>query len=130
MVCAEYNFPTPTIFGIISDSMPTDSSVQELEQRLQKFESTACCLPFVIKAQYLQNTIACMQLMDIKGLVVQGNLRTQVGEFLPELDKSAMDAGFVDVISRQNSKFTGFAATSGLNKPALLEFHINLLTAD
>ncbi len=71
----------------------------------------AILLPFGVERRSLKNTVACLQLMDIAGLVVEGELQRAIARHLPQLDTAAQRSQTVDVIARRGKRFTGCSAT-------------------
>lgn len=74
-------------------------------------------LPFQVENPDLKNTVACMQLMDIAGLVVLGDHRNEIWRHLPKLDPMARRSRIVDTVARKGRTMVGHNAMgmAGLN---------------
>lgn len=101
-------FATPVIFGALSDGAPTvDRAVaRALSSRVEG----AVLLPFQVDRRHLRNIVACMRLMDIQGLIVQGAHRTAILKHLTKLDPLARRLGHVDTVARRGRGFVGFSS--------------------
>ena len=67
-------------------------------------------LPFQVESLNLKNTVACMQLMDIAGLVVRGGHRNEIWRHLPKLDPMARRSRIVDTVARKGRAMVGHNA--------------------
>ena len=67
-------------------------------------------LPFQVESQDLKNTVACMQLMDITGLLVLGGHRNLIWRHLPRLDSVARLSRTVDTVARKGRNMVGHNA--------------------
>jgi hypothetical protein len=67
-------------------------------------------LPFEVERQDLRNTVACMQLMDIAGLVILGNHRNEIWPHLPRLHPVARRSRVVDTLARKGRTMVGYNA--------------------
>lgn len=99
------SFEPPTIVGALCErerQIPAG-----LRRRFARKRPGFALLPFEVELRSLKNTIACMQLMDIKGLAVFGRLQREIVRHLPRLAPSARRAGQVDLILRKGKRFEG-----------------------
>ncbi len=99
------HFETPFLFGTLcSESLNVDP---RLARALTKVNPRAVLLPFQVKRSHLRNVIACMQLMDIRGLVVAPAHQQSLTRFIPRLTPLAKRTGCVDTILRETNHFIG-----------------------
>lgn len=98
-------FGPPLIIGALCEDRK--EIPRELFKLFGRFGHRIAFLPFEVKRRHLKNTIACMRLMDIAGLVVFGRHRLQIVRHIPSLDKIARHTGSVDIITRKGNRFIG-----------------------
>lgn len=99
------SFEPPTIIGALCErerQIPAG-----LKRRFARKKPRFAFLPFEVERRTLKNTVACMQLMDIRGLAVFGGLQREIVRHLPRLAPSARRAGQVDLVLRKGRQFEG-----------------------
>ncbi len=101
-------FATPVIFGALSDGAP--SVDRAVARALASRAAGSVLLPFQVDRRHLRNIVACMRLMDIQGLVVQGAHRTAILRYLTKLDPLAQKLCHVDTVARRGRAFVGFSS--------------------
>jgi len=105
---ARIDFDTPLIFGALCDRGP--AVPRGMEKRIRKKIPEAILLPFHVEERHLKNVVRCMQLMDVKGLIVLGRHQKSMTRHLTSLDASARSGKMVDVIIRKGRVFRGYSA--------------------
>lgn len=98
----------PAIVGVLGDEGA--EVPRPLELALKEEDESYALLPFGVERRHLKNTVACMQLMDIRGLVIAGRHQRSIAAHLPRLDELASLARAVDVVTRRGRRFTGHSA--------------------
>lgn len=96
------------IIGVISAKSIPKSIEKSLNREILKLKRPYVCLPFRVETRYLKNVCACMQLMDIEGIIVMGSHTKKMDKFIPNLDKSAKEAKSVNIIKRIRTGFKGY----------------------
>lgn len=84
----------------------------QLIRKFSKFKPKIAFLPFEVEKRHLKNTVTCMQLMDIRGLVVFGELKKEITRHLSSHTPAAGRADEVDVVIRKRKQFVGHHALS------------------
>jgi hypothetical protein len=103
----EYNFEEARLIGIIAEQEVPQDLKKSINAALSKKTGGFVCLPFRVERPYLKNVLACMQLMDVEGLVLAGSLRKGMNQYV-KMDESARQKGLVNVIKKVNRKFVGY----------------------
>lgn len=96
------------IFGALCENEIRVSPI--LRRLLRTRIKGAELLPFQVESQDLKNTIACMQLMDITGLLILEGHRNVIWRHLPRLDSVARLARVVDTVARKGRSMVGHNA--------------------
>jgi shikimate 5-dehydrogenase len=107
-----YDFSPPPIMGTLGDKTLTRRYASTFEREIKRRGIHAVCLPFRVSPRHLKNVVACMKLMDIAGMAVHPSLQKHMMKRLPNVEKRAREAGFVDVVVRRNNRFVGMNARS------------------
>jgi len=102
-----FEVETPKIIGVLCDRRIPKGLLRRLNRILAKQHSSFVCLPFRVEPKYLKNVIACMQLIDIHGLIITGDHTKRIGRFMTHIDKSAKKTGLVNVIVKRKKRFVG-----------------------
>lgn len=110
-------FHPPVIIGAICED--AREVPDELARAFAKLGDKVAFLPFEVERRHLGNTIACMKLMDIAGLIVLGRYQRHIGRYLPYVSPTAKRSGKVDVVKRKGKRFTGDNLFSGSFLPYL-----------
>lgn len=110
-------FETPVIIGGLCTNLA--QVPRALTKAFVRKKPKYAFLPFQVEKRYLKNTVACMKLMDVMGLVVLGSHSRLVARHLPKLDAAAKRSGRVDLIIRDRKKFVGKDISSTLKKPSV-----------
>lgn len=99
----------PLLIGILGNQRAPEPFVKKLEQLLQKKKKECRVLPLAVERRYLKNTLACMKLVDIHALVIQGKHRQQIVRYLERCDRFVRHYKRVDVIFRRGKNLSGTA---------------------
>ncbi len=103
---ADITFDPPTIIGAL---LPPGGTIpKEMTQAFARHKRVFALLPFEVEKRFLKNTLACMRLMDIAGLILCDEHRTQIARHLSHLDRRAQRAGWVDAIALKGKTLCGF----------------------
>lgn len=98
-------FEPPVIIGALCED--EKDIPQGIFKSFAKLEPRVAFLPFQVERRHLRNTIACMRLMDIAGLVVCGRHRKDILRHLDHIEEAARRAGTVDAVVRRGRRFVG-----------------------
>lgn len=101
----KYTFETPKIVGALCESEKEIPA--ELTRRFNRLKANFAFLPFVVERRHLKNTVACMKLVDVAGLVVCGRHRSEIGRHLTHMNAEAKRSGEVDCVVRKAKRFVG-----------------------
>lgn len=104
----DFCFETPRIIGVLSERPVPNRILRNISSRIKKADPSFVCLPFRVERKYLKNVTACMQIMDIEGLIVIGNHARAMQRILKKLDGSAKKARKVNAIIRKKNVFVGY----------------------
>lgn len=110
MKSTSYDFTPPRIIGALGDESLDPAFARAFERQLEKAGHNAACLPFRVAPRYLKNVIACMQLMDIAGLIVHPAHGGAIARYLTHVEDEAKAVGGVDTVVRRDKGFIGTSA--------------------
>ena len=99
------SFETPKIVGALCEN--EDDIPAQMRRRFAKFGKRIAFLPFSVERRHLKNTLACMKLMDVAGLMICGKHRASIAKHIADLDEGARRTGRVDCIVRRGKRFVG-----------------------
>ena len=111
-VIKEYNFEEARLIGIIAEKEIPQELQKSINMALPRKAERLVCLPFRVERAYLKNVLACMQLMDVEGLVLAGDFKKEMKRYV-RLHESAQKKGLVNVISKEKGKFVGYYLEEG-----------------
>jgi hypothetical protein len=101
---ARKNADRPRMIGALCTNM--DEVPRALARRFAKVAGVAL-LPLEVEKRHLGNTLACMRLMDIEGMVVCGRLQKDIFRHIDKKDRFAAKAKAIDAIVRRGRGFVG-----------------------
>lgn len=105
MTGQKINFEPPLVVGALCER---ESQIPlALKKVFARFGPGWVLLPFEVEKKHLKNTITCMKLMDIHGLIIFGLHKRNVCRHLPRFNGAAKKSGSVDIVKRQGKGFLG-----------------------
>lgn len=102
----------PRIIGILGDEEIPTKMQSSISRELSAQGLNYISLPLQVEGRYLHNLIECMKLMDIIGLVIVGSHQKSLMKILAP-DKSAKDAGKINLVKREGKRFVGYFLDEG-----------------
>lgn len=99
------SFAPPTIIGALCEREREIPA--QLFRRFARLKPRIAFLPFQVERRHLKNVVACMRLMDVRGLAVFGRHQREIVRHLPSISPAARRAGRVDVVLRKGRRFQG-----------------------
>jgi shikimate 5-dehydrogenase len=104
----KFGFEAPEIIGILGGKSIPKGLESSISREISRQRKPFVCLPFKVERRYLGNVLDCMRLMDITGLIIVGEHTGRMEKFVKDLDKSAKEAGKINLIKYSRGKFTGY----------------------
>lgn len=96
----------PLIFGMLCEGLCKVDG--KLARMLSDAVGDSALLPFSVETRHLKNVFLTMKLMDIVGLVIEGDHRKAILKYLPKAQHSARASRYADVVVRKGKSFKGF----------------------
>ena len=110
MAGAEYRFPTPELVLLVGANPPASGLARELERKLKTTIPHIACLAAEVEKKHLGNTLACMKLMDLRGIILHDALSAACLSCGIRCDATAKRGGHIDVIRWKGGKPLGTSA--------------------
>ncbi len=82
-----------------------------LKRSLRKRMPNSEILPLQVDKKSLQNTLTCMKLIEISGLIIGDEYMSDIQKHLPNLTNEAKKAGLVDLIEKRGKRIIGHNTT-------------------
>jgi len=93
------------LFGMLSnDGRRVPPS---LKRSLRKRMPNSEVLPLRVDKKSLRNTLTCMKLIEISGLIIGDEYMSDIQKHLPNLTNEAKKAGLVDLIEKRGKRIIG-----------------------